>query len=114
MPSWSSRFALGAGRSEVAGLEVTDLTETEDGPLFLRVDRHGKLGRSAGRGSEDGRLSLVRPLAAARLHDRLIRSGRQPAPDRPARRVAGRVGHPARLLQEVEKWQDNPLSGIGL
>lgn len=180
-------FALGARRSELAGLDLADITDVADGfmvtirtsktdkqstgrevavpygsnpdtcpvrtfrawrdalaaagrvsgPAFVRVDRHGVLGRAAsGRGSDDGRLTgqavalIVNRLAtaagldpAAAWSGHSLRRGFATAtyaagadPLRIARHGGWKDGSPTLLgyVEEVERWQANPLVGVGL
>jgi integrase len=180
-------FAMGARRSELAALDIADLTETAEGyevlvrisktdhesagrtvavpygsnpatcpvralqawlallaehgrtsgPLFLRVDRHGVLGRApSGRGSTDGRLTgeavaaVVRRAAlAAGLDPDALWSGHSLR--RGLATEARRAGHDqvrigrhggwvdgsralAGYFEEADRWTGNPLVGIGL
>lgn len=180
-------FAMGARRSELAALDIGDLTETADGyevlvrvsktdhesdgrtvavpygtnpatcpvravqawlavlaehgrtagPLFLRVDRHGVLGRApSGRGAADGRItgqavaSVVRRAAlAAGMGPEALWSGHSLR--RGFATEARRVGHDqvrigrqggwvdgsralAGYFEQADRWTDNPLIGIGL
>jgi integrase len=108
-----------------------------DGPLFVRLDRHGVLGRAAsGRGSADGRLT---GQAVAWIVNRAAdRAGLDPAavwsghslrrgfatatfeagadPLRVARHGGWKDGSAALLgyVEDVERWQKNPLVGVGL
>jgi len=181
-------FALGARRSEIAGLNITDLAEhpdgvqvtirrsktdknsqgrkvalpygshpatcpvralrdwTEllaqhgrtDGPLFVRVDRHGRLGHVAtGRGSADGRITgeTVAAIVRQAAHEAGLDAGQAftghslrrgfataaySAPDADVLRIARHGGWKdgsATLLgyiEEVDRWKRNPLVGIGL
>jgi site-specific recombinase XerD len=107
------------------------------GPLFVRVDRHGTLGRApSGRGSVDGRLTgqavalIVKraaeaagldPVAAWSGHSLRrgfateayrngadrLRIARHGGWDDNSRALAGYV-------EEVDRWKSNPLTGIGL
>jgi len=180
-------FALGARRSELAGLDLGDLTLKAEGievlirvsktdkdsagrtvaipygthldtcpvrtvlawrdhladagrtsgPLFVRIDRHGVLGRaSSGRGAEDGRLT---GQAVAIVVDRAARRGgldpaalwsghslrrglateshRAGAPKLAIARHGGWAPNSAALdgyIEEVDRWTDNPLRKVGL
>lgn len=110
----------------------------ETGPLFLRIDRHGRLGHVAtGRGSEDGRLTgetiaaIIRRAAlnagldaAAAFSGHSLRRGfataAYAAPDadlvRIARHGGWKEGSAALFgyLEEVDRWRKNPAAGIGL
>lgn len=179
-------FALGARRSELAGLDVADVRETTDGlevlirvsktdkdstgrtvavpygthpdtcpvrvtrtwlatlarvgrrsgPLFVRIDRHGTVGRAPNGGAADGRFTgqavalIVKraaeragidPTAAWSGHslrrgfateayrkgaDRL-RIARHGGWDDNSRALSGYV-------EDVDRWKENPLIGIGL
>jgi integrase len=180
-------FAMGARRSELAALNIADITEAEagievlvrtsktdkdsagrevailygsdpntcpvrtvrawlaalaehgrtTGPLFVRIDVHGNLGRvPTGRGSADGRLTgqavaivVQRAATAAGVgpgavwaghslrrgfatearragHDQ-VRIGRQGGWVDGSRALAG-------YFEQVDRWTDNPLQGIGL
>jgi len=108
-----------------------------DGPLFVRIDRHGQLGRaSSGRGTPDGRLTgqavalVVRrtalaaglnPAAAWSGHSlrrgfatETYRAGADPL--RIARHGGWKDGSATLLgyVEEVDRWQANPLVGVGL
>ncbi|MBM0279674.1 tyrosine-type recombinase/integrase [Micromonospora tarensis] len=181
-------FAMGARRSEIAALNLTDLephaeglqvtvrlskTDKEGrgrivavpygsnvatcpvrsveqwrtalahhgrdtGPLFVRVDRHGRLGHVAtGRGDTDGRITgetvaaIVRRAAVAAGLDagaafsghslrRGFATAAYAAPDadlvRIARHGGWKEGSAALFgyLEEVDRWRKNPASGIGL
>ena len=180
-------FAMGARRSELAGLDVGDLTETPaglevlvrvsktdkesqgrlvavvygsnidtcpvralqawlallaehghtEGPLFLRVDRWGQLGRApSGRGSLDGRITgqavalVVRRAAlAAGLDPEAVWAGHSLR--RGFANEGRRAGHDqvrigrhggwvdgsralAGYFEDSDRWTENPLIGIGL
>lgn len=107
------------------------------GPLFLRIDRHGNLGRApTGRGSADGRLtgqavalvvnrvaaragldpaaawsghSLRRGFAteAYRHGANRLRIARHGGWDDDSRALSG-------YIEDVDRWKENPLTGIGL
>ncbi|MFI2577458.1 site-specific integrase [Streptomyces rochei] len=180
-------FALGARRSELAALDITDLSFTSEGlqveirtaktdhsslgrtaalpygtnpatcpvrtaqawlsvlaehnrstgPLFVRIDRHGRLGRvPTGRGSTDGRLTgqavalivartartaALDPAAAWSGHSlrrgfatETYRTGADPL--RIARAGGWKDGSATLLgyIETVDRWQANPLTGVGL
>ncbi|MET9301770.1 tyrosine-type recombinase/integrase [Micromonospora aurantiaca] len=181
-------FALGARRSEIAALNLEDITPHEEGvqvlirksktdqdahgrpvalpygsnvptcpvralrdwtttlaaggrttgPLFVRIDKHGVLGRSPdGRGGDDGRIAdatvarVVRHAATAAGLDaadafsghslrRGFATAAYAAPDADVLRIARHGGWKdgsATLLgyiEEVDRWRKNPLAGIGL
>lgn len=180
-------FALGARRSELAALDIADLSFTAEGvqaevrtsktdrdsrgrtaalpygahsvtcpvrtaqawlaaladhdrttgPLFLRIDRHGRLGRTpTGRGSRDGRLTgqavalvVSRTAAAAGLDPAAAWSGHSlrrgfatetyrtgADPLRIARAGGWKDGSATLLgyIDDVDRWQANPLAGVGL
>jgi site-specific recombinase XerD len=115
---------------------LTEHGRTE-GPLFLRIDRHGRLGRApSGRGSTDGRITgqavalVVRraalsagldPAAAWSGHSlrrgfatETYRAGADPL--RIARHGGWKDGSATLLgyVEEVDRWQANPLVGVGL
>lgn len=181
-------FAMGARRSEIAALDLTDLephaegiqvtvrlskTDKEGrgrivavpygsniatcpvrsveqwrtalahhgrdtGPLFVRIDRHGRLGHVAtGRGSQDGRITgetvaaIIRRAAekagldaASAFSGHSLRRGfataAYAAPNadlvRIARHGGWKEGSAALFgyLEEVDRWRKNPAAGIGL
>jgi site-specific recombinase XerD len=181
-------FALGARRSEIAGLDIIDTAEHPEGvgvtirrsktdklsqgrqvalpygshpatcpvralrdwtellarhgrttgPLFVRIDRYGRLGHVAtGRGSADGRITgetvanIVRRAAERAGLDagqafsghslrRGFATAAYSAPDADVLRIARHGGWKdgsATLLgyiEEVDRWKRNPLVGIGL
>lgn len=180
-------FALGARRSELAALDIADLSFTLDGvqvevrtsktdrdsvgrtaalpygihsvtcpvrtiqawlaeladhdrvsgPLFVRIDRHGGLGRTpTGRGSSDGRLTgqavaliVARTATAASLDPAVAWSGHSlrrgfatetyrtgADPLRIARAGGWKDGSATLLgyIDDVDRWQANPLAGVGL
>ena len=180
-------FALGARRSELAALDITDLSFTAEGvqaevrtsktdrdsrgrtaalpygvhlvtcpvrttqawlaeladhdrnsgPLFVRIDRHGGLGRTpTGRGSSDGRLTgqavaliVARTATAAGLDPKAAWSGHSlrrgfatetyrtgADPLRIARAGGWKDGSATLLgyIDDVDRWQANPLAGVGL
>jgi site-specific recombinase XerD len=180
-------FALAARRSELAALDIDDLTFTTEGlqvtirtsktdrdstgrtaalpygthpatcpvrtaqawlavlaehgrttgPLFLRIDRHGRLGRvPTGRGSTDGRLTgqavaqiVARTATAADLDPAATWSGHSlrrgfatetyrtgADPLRIARAGGWKDGSATLLgyIDDVDRWQANPLTGVGL
>lgn len=180
-------FALGARRSELAGLDIADLNFTGEGlqveirtaktdrdslgrtaalpygtnpttcpvrttqawlavlaehdrhtgPLFVRIDRHGRLGRvPTGRGSTDGRLTgqavaivVQRTARAAGLDPAAAWSGHSlrrgfatetyrtgADPLRIARAGGWKDGSATLLgyIETVDRWQANPLTGVGL
>ncbi|MEV6348367.1 site-specific integrase [Actinoplanes sp. NPDC051851] len=180
-------FALGARRSELAGLDIADLTFTAEGvqveirtsktdrdsrgrtaalpygaysvtcpvrtvqawlaaladhdrtsgPLFVRIDRHGGLGRTpTNRGSADGRLTgqavalvVARTATAAGLDPKSAWSGHSlrrgfatetyrtgADPLRIARAGGWKDGSATLLgyIDDVDRWQANPLAGVGL
>ncbi|MEV0726022.1 tyrosine-type recombinase/integrase [Micromonospora purpureochromogenes] len=108
------------------------------GPLFVRIDRHGRLGHVAtGRGSADGRITgetvaaIVRRAATAAGLDaaqaftghslrRGFATAAYAAPDadlvRIARHGGWKEGSAALFgyLEEVDRWRKNPAAGIGL
>ncbi|WP_406083093.1 tyrosine-type recombinase/integrase [Micromonospora zamorensis] len=110
----------------------------DTGPLFLRIDRHGRLGHVAtGRGDADGRITgetvaaIVRKAAeAAGLDAAQAYSGHSlrrgfataayaaPGADlvRIARHGGWKEGSAALYgyLEEVDRWRQNPAAGIGL
>lgn len=181
-------FAMGARRSEIAALDLTDvqphdegvqvtvrLSKTDrdgrgrlvalpygsnvatcpvralsewrtalahhgraDGPLFVRIDRHGRLGHVAtGKGDPDGRITgetvaaIIRRAAlragldaAAAFTGHSLRRGfataAYAAPDadlvRIARHGGWKEGSAALFgyIEEVDQWRKNPAAGIGL
>jgi site-specific recombinase XerD len=180
-------FALGARRSELAALDIADLSFTAEGvevqirtsktdrdshgrtaalpygahsvtcpvrttqawlagladhgrisgPLFVRIDRHGGLGRTpTGRGSSDGRLTgqgvaqiVARTATAAGLDPKAAWSGHSlrrgfatetyrtgADPLRIARAGGWKDGSATLLgyIDDVDRWQANPLAGVGL
>ncbi|MFE2614380.1 site-specific integrase [Micromonospora chalcea] len=180
-------FALGARRSELAALDITDLTFTPDtlqitvrtaktdrhfagrtadlpwgsdprtcpvrtaqawlatladhrrttGPLLVRIDRHGRLGRvPTGRGSADGRLTgqavaliVARTAAAAGLDPHAAWSGhslrrgfatetyRTGADLLRIARAGGWKDGSTTLrgyIEDIDRRQANPLTGVGL
>lgn len=180
-------FALGARRSELAALDIADLSFTAEGvqvevrtsktdrdsrgrtaalpygahsvtcpvrtiqawlgalaeydrssgPLFVRIDRHGGLGRTpTGRGSSDGRLTgqavaliVARTATAAGLDPTAAWSGHSlrrgfatetyrtgADPLRIARAGGWKDGSATLLgyIDYVDRWQANPLAGVGL
>jgi site-specific recombinase XerD len=107
------------------------------GPLFLRIDRHGHLGRApSGRGATDGRLTgqavalIVKrgalaadldPAAAWSGHSlrrgyatETYRAGADPL--RIARHGGWKDGSATLLgyVEELDRWRANPLVGVGL
>jgi len=110
----------------------------EAGPLFVRIDRHGRLGHVAtGKGDPDGRITgetvaaiIRRAAVAAGLDAASAFSGHSlrrgfataayAAPDadlvRIARHGGWKEGSAALFgyLEEVDRWRKNPASGIGL
>ncbi|MGC5033794.1 site-specific integrase [Micromonospora sp. DT229] len=180
-------FALGARRSELAALDVADLTFTPEGlqvavrtaktdhdsvgrtaalpwgthphtcpvrttqawlttladhgrtsgPLLVRIDRHGRLGRvPTGRGSADGRLTgqaialiVARTAAGAGLDHHSAWSGHSlrrgfatetyragADPLRIARAGGWKDGSTTLYgyIEDINRWQANPLTGVGL
>lgn len=180
-------FAMGARRSEIAGLDIADLTDKAEGfevlvrvskadkdsagrtvaipygadpgtcpvrtvrawlallaahgrtsgPLFVRIDRHGNLGRApSGRGATNGRITgqavaivIQRAATAAGIGPGKIWSGHSLR--RGFATEARRAGHDqvrigrhggwtdgsralAGYFEEADRWTDNPLRGIGL
>jgi integrase len=180
-------FAMGARRSELASLDLADLTESEEGfevlvrfsktdkdsvgrtvaipygtdphtcpvrtlkawlallrasghtggPLFVRIDRHGRLGRcSTGRGSPDGRITgqavaivVHRAGTRAGIGSDKVWSGHSLR--RGFATEARRAGHDgiqisrhggwvdgsralAGYFERADQWTENPLRGIGL
>jgi site-specific recombinase XerD len=118
----------------LAALAVRGVTE---GALFRRVDRHGELGRAPhGRGAADGRITgqavaiIVRRTAlragldaASAFAGHSLRRGfatetyRTGAdPLRIARHGGWKDGSPtlAGYIEDVDRWKENPLSGLGL
>ncbi|MFI2664861.1 tyrosine-type recombinase/integrase [Micromonospora carbonacea] len=109
-----------------------------EGPLFLRIDRHGRLGHVAtGRGDATGRITgetvaaiIRRAAVAAGLDAASAFSGHSlrrgfataayAAPDadlvRIARHGGWKEGSAALFgyLEEVDRWRKNPAAGIGL
>jgi site-specific recombinase XerD len=179
-------FAMGARRSDLAGLDIGDLTETPGGlevlvrisktdrhsagrsiaipygsdpaacpvravqawraalaehghttgPLFVRIDRHGTLGRApSGRGSRDGRLTaqavalVVRRAAlAAGFDPAALWSGHSlrrgfATEARRAGQDGVRIGRQggwvdgskalAGYFEEADRWTAKPLVGVG-
>ncbi|MFY1588977.1 tyrosine-type recombinase/integrase [Micromonospora sp. WMMD734] len=110
----------------------------DTGPLFVRIDRHGRLGHVAtGRGDTDGRITgetvaaiIRRAAVAAGLDAAQAFSGHSlrrgfataayAAPDadlvRIARHGGWKEGSAALFgyLEEVDRWRKNPAAGIGL
>lgn len=110
----------------------------ETGPLFLRIDRHGRLGHVAtGKGDPDGRITgetvanIIRRAAetagldAAQAYSghslrRGFATAAYAAPDadlvRIARHGGWKEGSAALFgyLEEVDRWRKNPAAGIGL
>ena len=110
----------------------------ESGPLFVRIDRHGRLGHVAtGKGDPDGRITgetvaaIVRRAAIAAGLDagaafsghslrRGFATAAYAAPDadlvRIARHGGWKEGSAALFgyLEEVDRWRKNPAAGIGL
>ncbi len=107
------------------------------GPLFVRIDRYGQFGRTpTGRGSNDGRLSgqavaliVSRTAAAAGLDSTAAWSGHSlrrgfatetyrtgADPLRIARAGGWKDGSATLLgyIDDVDRWQANPLAGVGL
>jgi site-specific recombinase XerD len=179
-------FSLGARRSEIAALDLVDVTPQDEGvqiiirrsktdkhaqgrivalpygsnvatcpvrslrdwvgvlaardrttgPLFLRINRHGHLGHSGVRGSEDGRITgqavsiIIRRVAERAGLDagqafsgHSLRRGFATAAYeasgdvlRIARHGGWKDGSPTLLgyIEEVDRWKKNPLIGIGL
>lgn len=108
-----------------------------DGPLFVRVDRHGRLGTAAaGRVARDGRLTgqavaivINRAALRAGLDSNAAWSGhslrrgfatetyRAGAHQFSIARQGGWKENSAVLagyIEEVERWKKNPLIGVGL
>ncbi|MDH6460134.1 site-specific recombinase XerD [Micromonospora sp. A200] len=110
----------------------------QDGPLFVRIDRHGRVGHVAtGRGDTDGRITgetvanIIRRAAVAAGLDaadafsghslrRGFATAAYAAPDadlvRIARHGGWKEGSAALFgyLEEVDRWRKNPAAGIGL
>lgn len=110
----------------------------ESGPLFVRIDRHGRLGHVAtGKGDPDGRITgeavaaIIRRVAIAAGLDaaqafsghslrRGFATAAYAAPDadlvRIARHGGWKEGSAALFgyLEEVDRWRKNPAAGIGL
>jgi integrase len=177
-------FALGARRSELAALDIADLSFTAEGvqveirtsktgrdshgrtaalpygahsvtcpvrtaqawlaahnrnsgPLFVRIDRHGGIGRTpTGCGSVDGRLTgqaiaiiVARTAVAAGLDPKAAWSGHSlrrgfatetyrtgADPLRVARAGGWKDGSATLLgyIDDVDRWHANPLAGVGL
>jgi site-specific recombinase XerD len=107
-----------------------------DGPVFVRIDRHGNLGRAAsGKGTSDGRMTpqaiglVVKRaaeaagLASADFAGHSLRRGfvtearRAGADELRIARTGGwadgsRQVH--RYSEDVDRWTDHPLRGVGL
>ncbi|PWR08175.1 integrase, partial [Micromonospora sicca] len=180
-------FALGARRSELTALDITDLAFNPDGmqitvrtaktdpdfagrtsalpwgthpntcpvrtaqawlatladhgrtngPLLVRIDRHGRLGRvPTGRGSADGRLTgqavaliVARTAAAAGLDPHTAWSGHSLRRGFATEtyRAGGDLLRIARAggwkdgsttlhgyIEDIDRWEANPLTGVGL
>ena len=111
--------------------------DRSSGPLFVRIDRHGGLGRTpTGRGSSDGRLTgqavaqiVARTATAAGLDPKAAWSGHSlrrgfatetyrtgADPLRIARAGGWKDGSATLLgyIDDVDRWQANPLAGVGL
>ena len=111
--------------------------DRSSGPLFVRIDRHGGLGRTpTGRGSADGRLTgqavaliVARTATAAGLDPKAAWSGHSlrrgfatetyrtgADPLRIARAGGWKDGSATLLgyIDDVDRWQANPLAGVGL
>jgi len=111
--------------------------DRNSGPLFVRIDRHGGLGRTpTGRGSSDGRLTgqavaliVARTATAAGLDPKAAWSGHSlrrgfatetyrtgADPLRIARAGGWKDGSATLLgyIDDVDRWQANPLAGVGL
>ncbi|WP_217428745.1 tyrosine-type recombinase/integrase [Micromonospora maritima] len=110
----------------------------DTGPLFLRIDRHGRLGHVAtGKGDPDGRITgetvaaIVRRAAVAAGLDaatafsghslrRGFATAAYAAPDadlvRIARHGGWKEGSAALFgyLEEVDRWRKNPAASIGM
>jgi site-specific recombinase XerD len=123
-------------RSVQAWLELLAANGRAAGPLFVRIDRHGKFGRSPTGGSRDGRLSAqavalvvnrtarragLDPTAAWSGHSlrrgfatETYRAGADPL--RIARHGGWRDGSRTLLgyIEEVDRWEANPLAKVGL
>jgi site-specific recombinase XerD len=124
-------------RTTQAWLAVLAEHERTTGPLFVRIDRHGRLGRvPTGRGSADGRLTGqavaivmqrtartagLDPAAAWSGHSlrrgfatETYRTGADPL--RIARAGGWKDGSATLLgyIETVDRWQANPLTGVGL
>ncbi|MDG4797652.1 site-specific integrase [Micromonospora sp. WMMD1082] len=107
------------------------------GPLLVRIDRHGRLGRvPTGRGSADGRLTgqavaliVARTASAADLDPRAAWSGHSlrrgfatetyragADPLRIARAGGWKDGFTTLYgyIEDINRWQANPLTGVGL
>ncbi|GIH20808.1 site-specific integrase [Rugosimonospora africana] len=120
-----------------AWLALLATTDRTTGPLFVRVDRHGRLGRAAaGRGTTDGRLTgqavaliVKRTALAAGLDPAAAWSGHSlrrgyatetyragADPLRIARHGGWKDGSATLLgyVEEVDRWRANPLVGVGL
>lgn len=96
------------------------------GPLFVRIDRYGRHGRvPTGCGSTDGRLTgqaaALDPAAAWSGHSlrcgfatETYRTGADPL--RIARAGGWKDGSATLLgyIETVDRWQANPLTGVGL
>lgn len=115
---------------------VMDASGDPEGPVFVRIDRHGNLGRAAnGKGSPDGRmtpqaLGTVVKRAAERagldaedFAGHSLRRGfvtetrRAGADELRIARTGGwadgsRQVH--RYTEDVDRWTDHPLRGVGL
>lgn len=115
---------------------ATEAGGDPSGPVFLRIDRHGNLGRAAnGKGSRDGRMSaqavghvIKRTAGAAGLDagefaGHSLRRGfvtearRAGADELRIARTGGwadgsRQVH--RYSEDIDRWTDHPLRGVGL
>jgi site-specific recombinase XerD len=117
-------------------IAAVDAGADTDGPVFLRIDRHGNLGRApSGKGSSDGRMT---PQAIGKVVKRAaelagldpedfaghsLRRGfvtearRAGADELRIARTGGwadgsRQVH--RYTEDVDRWTDHPLRGVGL
>jgi site-specific recombinase XerD len=123
-------------RAAQAWLELLAVNGRHSGPLFIRIDRHGKFGHSPAGGSRDGRLSaqavaIVVNRTARRAHldptaawsghslrrgfaTETYRAGADPL--RIARHGGWRDGSRTLLgyIEDVDRWEANPLTKVGL
>jgi site-specific recombinase XerD len=115
---------------------AVDAGADPDGPVFIRIDRHGNLGRAAsGKGSPDGRMTgqsigTVVKRAAERagldpedyaghsLRRGFVTEARRAGADelRIARTGGWADGSRQvhRYTEDVDRWTDHPLRGVGL